>query len=96
MEGKYDKIRLSSMLDTLIIETGGFSVFKDAEKQKLIRDLANKRGLLILTDSDSAGFMIRSFISGSVPKDKIIHAYIPDIFGKEKERQNTPKREKSA
>ena len=86
VEGKYDKIRLSSMLDALIIETGGFSVFKDTEKQKLIRDLANKRGLLILTDSDSAGFMIRSFISGTVPKEKIIHAYIPDIFGKEKRK----------
>ncbi len=86
VEGKYDKIRLSSMLDALIIETDGFSVFKNAEKQKLIRDLANKRGLLVLTDSDSAGFLIRSFISGSVPKDKVIHAYIPDIFGKEKRK----------
>ncbi len=91
VEGKYDKIRLSSMLDALIIETDGFSIFKNAEKQKLIRDLADKRGLLILTDSDSAGFMIRSFISGSIPKEKIIHAYIPDIFGKEKRKAEASK-----
>lgn len=86
VEGKYDKIRLSSMLDALIIETDGFSIFKNSEKQKLIRELAKKRGLLVLTDSDSAGFLIRSFISGSIPKEQIIHAYIPDIFGKEKRK----------
>lgn len=91
VEGRYDKIKLSSVLDTLIIETNGFSIFKDVEKQKLIRRLAEKRGILILTDSDSAGFKIRSFIGGSLPKDKVIHAYIPDIFGKEKRKAEPSK-----
>lgn len=86
VEGKYDKIRLSSVIDGLIIETNGFSVFKDKEKQRLIRRLADEKGILIMTDSDSAGFKIRSFLGGSIPKDKIFHAYIPDIFGKEKRK----------
>jgi ribonuclease M5 len=92
VEGKYDKIRLSSMLDAVIIETDGFGIFKDKEKQRLIRKLAEKRGILILTDSDSAGFKIRSFISGTVPPEKIFHAYIPDIFGKER-RKDAPSKE---
>ena len=92
VEGKYDKIKLSSVLDALIIETDGFSIFKNKEKQQLIRRLAEKRGILILTDSDSAGFKIRSFIGGSVPPEQVRHAYIPDIFGKEK-RKAEPSRE---
>ena len=86
VEGKYDKIKLSSIIDGLIIETNGFSVFKDKEKQRLIRRLADEKGILIMTDSDSAGFKIRSFLGGSIPSDKIFHAYIPDIFGKEKRK----------
>ncbi len=86
VEGKYDKIKLSTILDTIIIATDGFSVFKDKEKQRLIRRLADARGILVLTDSDSAGFMIRSFIGGCVPQNEIINAYIPDIFGKEKRK----------
>jgi ribonuclease M5 len=92
VEGKYDKIKLSSMLDTLIIATDGFSIFKDVEKQKLIRRIAEKRGILILTDSDAAGFKIRAFIGGSVPPDRVMHAYIPDILGKEK-RKSAPSKE---
>ncbi|NLB36108.1 MAG: DUF4093 domain-containing protein [Clostridiales bacterium] len=92
VEGKYDKIRLSSMLDAVIIETDGFGIFKDKEKQRLIRKLAEKKGILILTDSDSAGFKIRSFICGTVPPEKIFHAYIPDIFGKER-RKDAPSKE---
>jgi len=92
VEGKYDKIRLSSLLDTLIIETDGFRIFSDKEKQKLIRRLAETRGLLILTDSDSAGFKIRAFLGGSVPPEQVKHAYIPDVFGKEK-RKAVPSRE---
>lgn len=92
VEGRYDKIKLSSILDTLILETDGFSIFKNKEKQRLIRRLAEKRGILILTDSDSAGFKIRSFIGGSVPPDKVYHAYIPDLFGKEK-RKDAPSKE---
>ena len=92
VEGKYDKIKLSSVLDTVIIQTDGFGVFRDKEKQKLIRRLAQTRGIVILTDSDSAGFKIRSFIGGSVPKDSVRHAYIPDIFGKER-RKDSPSKE---
>ena len=71
--------------------TDGFSVFKDKEKLQLIKRLAKTRGLLVLTDSDSAGFMIRAFIGGSVPQDSVIHAYIPDIFGKESRKTEASK-----
>lgn len=92
VEGRYDKIKLSSIIDAVIIETEGFGIFNNKEKQKLIRRLAETKGLLILTDSDSAGFKIRSFIRGIVPAEQIKHAYIPDIFGKEK-RKNEPSKE---
>ena len=91
VEGKYDKIKLNSILDAVIIETDGFGIFNDKEKQKLIRRLAQTKGLLILTDSDSAGFKIRSFIRGIVPAEQIKHAYIPDIFGKEKRKAEPSK-----
>ena len=86
VEGKYDKIRLSALIDAPILQTDGFAVFKDKEKQQLIRRLAAKNGILVLTDSDSAGFRIRSFISGCVPPEKVWHAYIPDILGKERRK----------
>ena len=92
VEGRYDKIKLSSVIDGIIIETDGFGIFNNKEKQKLIRKLAETKGLLILTDSDSAGFKIRSFIRGIVPAEQIKHAYIPDIFGKEK-RKTEPSKE---
>ena len=69
VEGKYDKIKLSSIIDGIIIETEGFGIFKDKEKQKLIRKLAEKKGVVILTDSDSAGFVIRNFITSIVPNE---------------------------
>lgn len=86
VEGKYDIIKLSNMIDGLIIKTDGFGIFKDKEKQQLLRRLADEKGIIVLTDSDSAGFMIRNFISGVVSKDKIINVYTPDIFGKEKRK----------
>lgn len=92
VEGKYDKIKLSNFVDGLIITTEGFGIFKDKEKQAMIRRLADKRGILVLTDSDGAGFVIRNFLKGCVPKEKIKHAYIPDIFGKEK-RKDKPSKE---
>lgn len=92
VEGKYDKIKLSSIIDAVIIETDGFGIFKDKQKQKLLRMLADNKGLVILTDSDSAGFTIRNFICGFVPKERIINAYIPDVFGKER-RKDTPSKE---
>lgn len=91
VEGKYDVIKLSNMLDALIIKTDGFGIFKDSEKQRLIRRLANEKGIIVLTDSDSAGFVIRNFISSCVPKEKIINVYIPDIFGKEKRKTERSK-----
>jgi ribonuclease M5 len=83
VEGKYDKIKLSSVLDALIIETNGFHIFKDKEKLALIKKLAETRGIIIMTDSDAAGFKIRSYIGGSVDPTRVCHAYIPDILGKE-------------
>ena len=91
VEGKYDKIKLSSIIDGLIITTNGFGIFNDKERQYLIRELAKKRGIIVLTDSDSAGFVIRNFLKGSVPKEQIKHAYIPDIFGKEKRKDKRSK-----
>lgn len=87
VEGRYDKIKLSSIVDAPIIETGGFRVFNDKEKQSLIRRIAEVRGILIFTDSDGAGFVIRNFLKGIVPKEKIINCYIPQIKGKESRKQ---------
>ena len=92
VEGKYDKIKLSSLIDGVIIATEGFGIFKDKEKQRFLRKLAEKKDIVILTDSDSAGFLIRNFLSGILPKSKIINAYIPDIYGKEK-RKAAPSKE---
>ena len=91
VEGKDDKIKLSSLIDGLIIETGGFQIFSDREKIELLRRLADTRGLLILTDSDSAGFLIRNHIQSCIPKEKIRHAYIPDLYGKEKRKLHPSK-----
>ena len=91
VEGKYDKIKLSGILDTVIIETDGFAVFKDKEKQKLIRFLSEKRGIIIMTDSDSAGFKIRSFINGITKSENIKNVYIPDVYGKEKRKTEASK-----
>lgn len=94
VEGRYDKIRLSSLLDAVIIETEGFRIFKDKEKLGMIRALAEQTGILILTDSDAAGFKIRRYLTGAI-KDpegtKIRHAYIPEILGKEKRKDHPSK-----
>ena len=92
VEGKYDKQRLKEFIDAPVITTSGFRVFKDKEKQALIRKLAQERGLLILTDSDGAGLVIRNFLKGIVSSDKIKNCYIPRIEGKEK-RKDTPSKE---
>jgi len=92
VEGKYDKIALEPIVDGIIITTDGFGIFKDKEKQKLIRRLAEEKGLLILTDSDGAGLVIRNFINGCVNNSKIKHAYIPQLVGKEK-RKSAPSKE---
>ena len=84
VEGKYDKIKLSNIVDGLVITVDGFSIFKDKEKQKYIRTLADNTGIIILTDSDSAGFLIRRFITDFAGRENVLQAYIPDVFGKEK------------
>lgn len=91
VEGRYDKILLRGFIDAPIIETGGFRVFKDKEKQNLIRKLSETRGIIVMTDSDSAGFVIRNFLKGIVSSDKIKHCYIPQIKGKEKRKQEVSK-----
>lgn len=91
VEGRYDKIKLSNIIDAFIIETNGFGIFKNKEKLRFIKKLANERGIIILTDSDHAGFMIRNYISSGVPKDRITNVYIPDIFGKEKRKKEPSK-----
>lgn len=92
VEGKYDKIRLSSFIDGVIITTNGFDIYKNKEKQRLIKFYAEKSGIIILTDSDRAGFQIRGFIKSFVDSDKITNVYTPDIFGKEK-RKDKPSKE---
>lgn len=91
VEGKYDVEKVKKLVDTVIISTGGFRVFKDSDKIKFIRNMAEKRGILILTDSDGAGFVIRNYLKGSVPKGQMRHAYIPEILGKEKRKAHTSK-----
>lgn len=91
VEGKYDKIKLSGILDALIIETNGFQIFKDKEKKKFIKRLADERGIIVLTDSDHSGFQIRNFVSMGIDKSKIKHIYIPDVFGKEKRKAQPSK-----
>ena len=92
VEGRYDKNTLSQLVDVVILETSGFGIFNDKQKQKLLRTLAEARGLIVLTDSDGAGFVIRNFIKGCVDPALVKHAYIPDIFGKER-RKATPSKE---
>lgn len=94
VEGKYDKITLSSLVDAVIISTNGFSIYKDEEKKALIQALAEKTGIVILTDSDSAGFQIRSHLRNIVKKGEIINVYIPDIFGKERRKAKPSKQGK--
>ena len=92
VEGRYDKNTLSQVVDAVIVETSGFGVFKDGEQLELLRRLAQKQGLIILTDSDGAGFVIRSYLKGAIPPHLVKHAYIPDVYGKEK-RKRTPGKE---
>lgn len=92
VEGRYDKNTLSQIIDATIIETNGFGIFSDREKLELLRRMAEKRGLVILTDSDGAGFLIRNYLKGAIASSHVRHAYIPDIKGKER-RKSAPSRE---
>ncbi len=91
VEGKYDKIKLTSIIDAPIIETNGFRIFKDKEKQNLIREISKKMDILIITDSDSAGFVIRNYLKNIIKDKRIYNAYIPQILGKEKRKEKYSK-----
>jgi ribonuclease M5 len=91
VEGRYDKNTLSQLVDTVIVETGGFQVFKQGDRLNMLRLLAQRRGLIILTDSDGAGFVIRNFLKGAIPPSQVKHAYIPDLYGKEKRKAHPGK-----
>ena len=92
VEGRYDKNALSQVVDTVLLETSGFGIFKNDELMALLRRLAETRGIVVLTDSDGAGFLIRSRIRSCLPKAGVKHAYIPDIQGKER-RKRAPGKE---
>lgn len=92
VEGRYDKNTISQVVDATIVTLGGFSVFNNKEKLEFLRKLAEKQGLIVLTDSDGAGFVIRNYLKGALPQDRVKQAYIPDIYGKER-RKRTPGKE---
>ncbi len=87
VEGKYDKIKLASILDAVILVTNGFQIFRDKEKMALIRYYARTTGVIILTDSDSAGFQIRGYLKGAIHDGTVYQVYIPDIYGKERRKE---------
>lgn len=86
VEGRYDRNTLSQIVDATIFETNGFGIFKNKEQMALLRAVAQKRGLIVLTDSDGAGFVIRNHLKSAIPGAYLKHAYIPDIAGKEKRK----------
>lgn len=91
VEGRYDKNTLLQVVDATVVETGGFGVFNNKERLAFFRRLAAQRGLVLLTDSDGAGFVIRNFLKGAIPKEQLKQAYIPDIAGKEKRKRKAGK-----
>ncbi len=91
VEGKYDKIKLKSVIDGTILCTDGFRIYRDKELQQTLRALARKQGLAVLTDSDAAGFQIRSFLRSICGKEYIVDVYIPDLYGKERRKAHPSK-----
>lgn len=91
VEGRYDKNTLCQTVDAAVFPVDGFAVFNDKEKLSLLRRLADERGLIVLTDSDGAGFVIRNYLKGALPKDKVKQAYIPDFYGKERRKRKAGK-----
>ena len=91
VEGVYDKNALSQVVDAPIFVTNGFSVLHDKKMLRFLRAVARKRGLIILTDSDGAGFVIRNYLKGALPADQVLHAYIPDVSGKERRKDKAGK-----
>lgn len=94
VEGRYDKNTLSQVVNTLILETSGFGIFNDPDQMALLRKAAETRGLIVLTDSDGAGFVIRNRIKGAIPGNMLKQAYIPDVYGKEKRKKTAGKERK--
>ncbi len=92
VEGRYDKAALANVVDTVIVDTAGFGVFSDGEKLALLRRLAQARGLVVLTDSDGGGFLIRNFLKSAIDPKLVKHAYIPDVHGRER-RKKSPSKE---
>ena len=92
VEGRYDVNKVKQIFDTIVLETSGFGIFNDKNKAKMLRNLAEKRGLIVLTDSDGGGLVIRNYIRKTINKDYVKHAYIPEIIGKEK-RKRVPGKE---
>ena len=92
VEGRYDKNTLSQVVEAAVVTLEGFSIFHDKEKLAFLRRLAKERGLILLTDSDGAGFVIRNYLKGAIPREWVKHAYIPDVAGKER-RKRTPGKE---
>ena len=91
VEGRYDVNTVKQLVDTIVLETGGFRIFSDKERLSMFRQLARTRGLLILTDSDGAGMVIRNYLKGAIPPSQVKHAYIPEIFGKESRKRMASK-----
>ena len=91
VEGRYDKNTLSQIVDAPILETGGFGIFKDKQQMSLLRKVAEIRGLIVFTDSDGAGFVIRNHVKSAIPGKFLKHAYIPDIYGKERRKDKAGK-----
>lgn len=91
VEGRYDKNTVSQVVDATVVTLGGFAVFNDREKLAFLRRLAQERGLIILTDSDGAGFVLRNYLKGALPRDRVKQAYIPDIAGKERRKRRPGK-----
>lgn len=91
VEGRYDKNTLSQVIDAPILETSGFGIRKDTQQLQLLRRIAHQRGLIVFTDSDGAGFVIRNFIKGAIEPQYLKHAYIPDIYGKEHRKRQAGK-----
>lgn len=91
VEGRYDKNTLLQAVDATVVTLGGFGVFNDGEKLAFLRRLAERQGLIVLTDSDGAGFVIRNYLKGALPKDRVKQAYIPDVRGKERRKRRPGK-----
>ena len=91
VEGRYDKNTISQVVDAAVVTLGGFAVFNDREKLSFLRRLAEERGLIVLTDSDGAGFVIRNYLKGALPRDRVKQAYIPDIPGKDRRKRSPGK-----